>query len=97
MHIDGHRDRFGVVPICRVLADAGTRIAPSTHYTAKARPPSAPKPRGRGTVKRLMRAAGVQGIRRDKTRKTTFGEGAETSGPADLRKRALTATAPNQP
>lgn len=43
-----------------------------------------------------MRAAGIQGIRRDKTRKTTFGDGAETDRPADLVKRAFTATAPNQ-
>ena len=50
----------------------------------------------RCTVERLMRAAGIQGIRRDKTRKTTFGDGAETDRPADLVKRAFTATAPNQ-
>jgi putative transposase len=35
-YIDGHRDRFGVEPICRVL-----RFAPSTYYAAKTRPPSA--------------------------------------------------------
>ncbi|WP_253820914.1 IS3 family transposase [Agromyces terreus] len=40
-YIDGHRDRFGVEPICRVLADAGIQIAPSTYYAAKARPLSA--------------------------------------------------------
>ena len=34
--IDEHRDIFGVEPICRTLA-----IAPSTHYAAKTRPPSA--------------------------------------------------------
>jgi putative transposase len=34
--IDGHRDRWGVEPICRVL-----RVAPSTYYTARSRPPSA--------------------------------------------------------
>jgi putative transposase len=34
--IDGHRDRFGVEPICKVL-----EIAPSSYYAAKARPPSA--------------------------------------------------------
>lgn len=44
----------------------------------------------RCTVERLMRAAGIQGIRRDKTRKTTFGDGAETDRPADLVKRAFT-------
>jgi putative transposase len=40
-YIDEHRDRFGVEPICRTLAAAGVRIAPSTYYSAKARPPSA--------------------------------------------------------
>ena len=40
-YIDEHRDKLGVEPICRVLTDAGTQIAPSTYYAAKARPPSA--------------------------------------------------------
>jgi putative transposase len=40
-YIDAHRDRLGVEPICRVLTDAGTQIAPSTYYAAKSRPPSA--------------------------------------------------------
>ena len=35
-YIDGHRDRFGVEPICTVL-----QVAPSTYYSAKARPASA--------------------------------------------------------
>ncbi len=39
--IDAHRDRFGVEPICRVLADAGVQIAPSTYYAARGRAPSA--------------------------------------------------------
>lgn len=39
-YIDEHRDRFGVEPICRVLAAAGIKIAPSTYYAAKTRPPS---------------------------------------------------------
>lgn len=34
--IDGHRQRWGVEPICRVL-----QFAPSTYYAAKRRPPSA--------------------------------------------------------
>ncbi len=33
--IDGHRDRWGVEPICRVL-----QVAPSTYYAARSRPPS---------------------------------------------------------
>jgi putative transposase len=35
-YIDRHREDYGVEPICRVL-----RVAPSTYYDAKARPPSA--------------------------------------------------------
>ena len=50
----------------------------------------------RCTVERLMRAEGLQGIRRDKTRRTTIGDGAETERPEDLVKRTFTATAPNQ-
>jgi putative transposase len=38
-YIDAYRDRFGVEPICRVLAGkVGYRIAPSTYYAFKARP-----------------------------------------------------------
>jgi putative transposase len=39
--IDGHRHRFGVEPICRVLTEHGCKIAPSTYYAFKTRPPSA--------------------------------------------------------
>ncbi len=38
--IDEHKDRFGVQPICRVLAEHGAAIAPSTYYAATSRPPS---------------------------------------------------------
>ena len=40
-YIDEHRDEFGVEPICAVLKDAGVKIAPSTYYAVKTRPPSA--------------------------------------------------------
>ena len=40
-YIDVHRHLHGVEPICRVLTEAGTQIAPSTYYAAKKRPPSA--------------------------------------------------------
>jgi putative transposase len=40
-YIDGHRDRFGVEPICTVLRQADVQIAPSSYYAAKSRPPSA--------------------------------------------------------
>jgi putative transposase len=39
--IDEHKQVFGVEPICRVLAQHGLPIAPSTCYAAKSRPPSA--------------------------------------------------------
>jgi putative transposase len=40
-YIDAHKDEFGVEPICRVLTDAGTKIAPSTYYAHRTRPASA--------------------------------------------------------
>ena len=43
-----------------------------------------------------MRELELQGLRRDKTIKTTSGDGAETERPADLVGRAFTATAPSQ-
>ena len=43
-----------------------------------------------------MRAAGLRGIPREKTRKTTIGDGAETPRPADKVNRQFVATAPNQ-
>lgn len=50
----------------------------------------------RCTVERLMRAEGLRGIRREKGRKTTIGDGAETERPEDLVARKFIATAPNQ-
>ncbi len=50
----------------------------------------------RCTVERLMRDEGLRGIRREKTRKTTTSEGAETERPADLVERQFVAQAPNQ-
>ncbi len=43
-----------------------------------------------------MRQAGLQGLRRDKTRRTTIAAGAETPRPEDLVKRAFEASAPNR-
>ncbi len=53
-------------------------------------------PVARCTVERLMRAEGLRGIPREKTRKTTVSDGAQTERPEDLVKRKFTATAPNQ-
>lgn len=39
-YVDAHKADYGVEPICRVLAQAGVQIAPSTYYAAKTRPPS---------------------------------------------------------
>ena len=50
----------------------------------------------RCTVERLMRAEGLRGIRREKGRKTTIGDGAETERPEDLVSRKFVASAPNQ-
>ena len=50
----------------------------------------------RCTVERLMRVEGLRGIRREKARKTTHSEGAETPRPADLVERQFVAQAPNQ-
>jgi putative transposase len=54
----------------------------------------------RCTVERLMRAEGLRGIPREKTRKTTLtdgiGDGAETVRPEDKVNRKFVATAPNQ-
>ena len=50
----------------------------------------------RCTVERLMRAEGLCGIPREKTRETTLGDGAETGRPEDKVKRKFVASAPNQ-
>jgi transposase InsO family protein len=50
----------------------------------------------RCTVERLMKSEGLRGITREKTAKTTVGEGAETPRPADLVERRFIAAAPNQ-
>lgn len=50
----------------------------------------------RCTVERLMRAEGLRGICRAKTRRTTTSDGAQTPRPADLVDRAFVADAPNR-
>jgi putative transposase len=50
----------------------------------------------RCTVERLMRAEGLRGIPREKSLKTTIGDGAETERPEDLVNRKFVATGPNQ-
>jgi len=50
----------------------------------------------RCTVERLMKAEGLRGIRREKGRRTTIADGAETERPAGLVERQFVATATNQ-
>jgi putative transposase len=37
-YIDSHRERFGVEPVCAVLAEAGIQLAPSTYYARSKAP-----------------------------------------------------------
>jgi len=67
-YIDAHRERFGVEPICAVLSKAGTKIAPSSYYAAKTRPPSA-RAIADGQLLEVMRQVhrenyGVYGVRK---------------------------------
>jgi len=40
-YIEARKGEFGVEPICRALSSAQVKIAPSTYYAARSRPPSA--------------------------------------------------------
>ena len=40
-YIDSRKKEFGVEPICKVLTGAGVKVAPSTYYARRSRPPSA--------------------------------------------------------
>ena len=55
-YIDRHKERFAAWPICRVLSDSGTKIAPATalHHTTGHYPPgrSRDHPRSRGVYYR---------------------------------------------
>ena len=120
-YIDAHRQKFGVVPICRVLTEHGMPIAPSTFYDALRRRASGPLPAqvrdeelgehiarvhaesfgvygarkvwlqlnregiavARCTVERLMKALGLQGVRRGRVKRTTIADPA-TARPQDL-------------
>jgi putative transposase len=128
--IDAHRGQFGVQPVCQVLTGHGVKIAPSTYYAAKRRPPSARAGRdawltaeitrvykengevygarkvwlqlhrehiscARCTVERLMRAAGLAGVRRGRRTRTTIPARRE-SWPPGLVNRDFHAAAPNR-
>jgi len=40
-YIEARKGEFGVEPICRALSSAQVKIAPSSYYAARSRPPSA--------------------------------------------------------
>ena len=40
-YIETKKEELEAWPICKVLTGAGVKIAPSTYYAAKTRPPSA--------------------------------------------------------
>jgi putative transposase len=66
--IDAHKDEFGVEPICRVLTEAGAKIAPSSYYAHHARPPSARSVSDAATTTLIERVHaenfGVYGVRK---------------------------------
>lgn len=129
-YVHGHRDRFGVEPICAVLSDHGATIAPGTYYKWRVEPISAAELDeaylvneivdlyrknkrvygvrklsraarragmrvGRDQVGRLMRIAGIQGVRRGMHRLLTTTRDERAVRHPDLVKRAW--KAPNQP
>jgi putative transposase len=61
--IDGHRQRFGVEPICTAL-----QVAPSSYYAAKTRPPSPRQVRDAELAEHIVRVHaehfGVYGVRK---------------------------------
>ena len=67
-YIDVHRAKHGVEPICAVLTEAGMKIAPSTYYAAKCRPPSARSVSDATTTEVIRRVHadnyGVYGVRK---------------------------------
>src|SRR5262249_38625034 len=67
-YIDTHKDQFGVEPICAVLIDAGLKIAPSTYYATRSRPPSARAVRDVTVTEKIKevheRNYGVYGVRK---------------------------------
>ncbi|MFI7481301.1 IS3 family transposase [Kocuria sp. M1R5S2] len=75
-----HRDNLGVYGARKIHAELKRKGVPVA----------------RCTVERLMRAAGLRGIPREKTRKTTLSEGAHAPPPADLVERRFAADAPNR-
>ena len=67
-YIDEYRAKHGVEPICDVLSEAGTQIAPSTYYAVKTRAPSARSVSDAATTEVLTKVHadnyGVYGMRK---------------------------------
>lgn len=69
--IEVFKNRFGVEPICRVLNEHGVKIAPSTFYAARCRPPSARAVRDAVVLEHIVRVhssptigRGLYGVRK---------------------------------
>jgi putative transposase len=67
-YIDARQEEFGVEPICATLSDAGVKIAPSTYYAARSRPPSARSVRDITVTEKIKEVHecnyGVYGVRK---------------------------------
>lgn len=79
-----HTENLGVCGARKVHAELNRRRAGTGDRVARC------------TVERLMRDEGLRGIPREKTRKTTIGDRAQTPRPADLVERQFAADAPNR-
>ena len=73
--IDAHRDRFGVVPICRALTQHGVPIAPRTYWARRSRPPSRRSLRDQALTEILasMYEPGEKGRRKPESRTPDIG------------------------
>ena len=92
------RDELVLVQICRVhKASRGGLYGARKIYHQLRREGVTVQgtPIARCTIERLMKSAGMEGVRRDRRVRTTIADEAATR-PADLVKRDFTATAPNE-
>jgi putative transposase len=92
--INGHKDRFGVEPICRVLTEHGVKIAPSTYYAHRIRPASPRTVRDAAVLSEIRRlhadedvGRGVYGVR--KMHAALSRQGGVDGRPVSYRKGAL--------
>ena len=79
-----HTENLGVYGARKVHAELNRQRAGTGQRVARC------------TVERLMRTAGLRGIPRAKTTRTTISDGAQTPRPGDRVERDFTATAPNR-